>query len=341
MTRSRLLGRPLAAPLLLASAVFIATATSGSTAHAAPPPHEQGLGGALTGEAHEQWVDGKRIYQEASDDKGYQLALTKFRRAYELVPDARLLFNIAACEKQLKHYGDTVRDLRRYMQLTPSLTVKERDQAIDLLKTLEPYVSELTVNSNVEGALVTLDDEPLGTTPISGTVLIEAGARHLHATKSGMGAFDQKLDVPGGGPSAVTITLVPEIHQGRLDVEVHNDQAVIFLDDAPVGSEGRFNGPVTSGTHRLHLEAKGKQPDDETIAISDGQPISISKTLQDPPSHGVPAWVWIAGGVVVAGGLATAGYFIFKPGDIKDAGPTGNLPPGSVTPMGRMGVVHF
>jgi hypothetical protein len=44
----------------------------------------------------------------------------------------------------------------------------------------------------------------------------------------------------------------------------------------------------------------------------------------------MPAWVWIAGGAVVAGGLSVGGYFLFKGGGDTYEGPTGNLSPGIV-----------
>ena len=45
--------------------------------------------------------------------------------------------------------------------------------------------------------------------------------------------------------------------------------------------------------------------------------------------QGLPAWAWITGGVVLTGGLAAGGYFMFKQ-DPKYDGPTGNLSPGVV-----------
>ena len=39
----------------------------------------------------------------------------------------------------------------------------------------------------------------------------------------------------------------------------------------------------------------------------------------------MPAWIWIAGGVVVAGGIGVLGYELFKPGDKPGVAPTGNL----------------
>jgi hypothetical protein len=330
--RSRQLLFALAGPLL----VFATIAADASAA----PPREPGLGGALTGEARDQWIQGKQAYQDASDDKGYERALVKFRRAYELIPDSRLLFNIAACEKQLRHYGDTVRDLRKYMQMTPSLTQKERDLAVDLLKTLEPYVSELTVVSSTDGVAVSIDDAPLGTTPITGTTLIESGKRHVHGTKDGMKPFDQILEVAGGGPSSVNLVMIKEVHQAHLAITA-TDHAVIEIDGKPVGADGHYDGFVDSGTHSLRVQAQGKAPHDEQITLVDNEPRTMTVTLDDEPHKGVPAWIWVAGGVVVAGGLATAGYFLFKPGDIQDHGPLGNLSPGSVMPSSRLGVFHF
>jgi hypothetical protein len=70
-------------------------------------------------------------------------------------------------------------------------------------------------------------------------------------------------------------------------------------------------------------------PDQSEVVVQDDQPREVGVTLDPEPSRGVPAWVWIAGGVVAAGGLAVGGYFLFKPTSTYE-GPVGNLGTGVV-----------
>ena len=52
--------------------------------------------------------------------------------------------------------------------------------------------------------------------------------------------------------------------------------------------------------------------------------MSAALSLVAEPSRGLPAWAWITGGVLVAGGLGVAGVVLFKPKDSYE-GPKGNL----------------
>jgi hypothetical protein len=75
------------------------------------------------------------------------------------------------------------------------------------------------------------------------------------------------------------------------------------------------------------------------VLVQDGQTRNIEVALNPQPSGQLlPAWVWITGGVVVAGGLGVGGYFLFKPTSKYD-GPSGNLSPGIV--YTRASGIHF
>lgn len=58
------------------------------------------LADTLTGDAKAEYEAGKLLYQ----DGDFKNALAKFQKAQELSKDARLSWNIAACEKNLRHY---------------------------------------------------------------------------------------------------------------------------------------------------------------------------------------------------------------------------------------------
>ena len=71
------------------------------TPAAESPPPPPSLSESLSGAAKAEYDAGKLLYQDG-DYAGAQL---KFRAAYETSKDPRLLWNMAAAEKNLRHYA--------------------------------------------------------------------------------------------------------------------------------------------------------------------------------------------------------------------------------------------
>jgi hypothetical protein len=66
------------------------------------------------------------------------------------------------------------------------------------------------------------------------------------------------------------------------------------------------------------------------LALADGDNRTLSVTLEpENKGGGVPAWVWVTGGVVLAGGAAVGGYFAFHKTEAQPQ--VGTLSPGTVT----------
>ena len=86
---------------------------------------------------------------------------------------------------------------------------------------------------------------------------------------------------------------------------------------------------LPTGGHTLKVTAPKMRTYQAEVLIQDRQPREVSVTLEAEPNKGLPTWVWVAGGVVLAGGLATGGYFLFK-GEPTYSGPSGNLNPGII-----------
>src|SRR5262245_25502031 len=88
---------------------------SGAHAQAAPAPRAaasspQSLAESLPGEARANYDAGRVLFE----DQDYAGALVKFERAFKHTPDPRLLWNMAACEKSLRHYARALELLERY-----------------------------------------------------------------------------------------------------------------------------------------------------------------------------------------------------------------------------------
>jgi hypothetical protein len=174
---------------------------------------------------------------------------------------------------------------------------------------------------------VAIDDEVVGTTPLTRAIVLDLGRHDVVVVKAGFVAVQEALDVSGGTAIALDVRLLPEVHAGHLLV-VSEDAASVRLDGQNV-ARGRFDGQVAPGSHEVVVVAPGKLPYRAHVDLRDGETRTLDVTLRDEPHGGVATWVWIAGSAAVVAGAAVGGYFLLKPQDTTSY------------PTAQLGVVHF
>lgn len=186
--------------VLLAAALGALACVAPSSASA----EESALGNALGGEAKALYEMGRGLF-----DKGdVAAALGRFTRAHELSKDPRLLWNVAACEASLKHYARAMTAVDRYLAASGSLlTERDRDQATRFRAAARPLVASVKIVGAPGPLTVAVDGEPVGATPLSETLYLDAGAHRVHFTKPGFRGVVRVESVAGGADVAWTVTL--------------------------------------------------------------------------------------------------------------------------------------
>lgn len=312
---------PAAAPAASSSSAKVAASAAPSAAAAAPPASASAAAAtppasqpakplfeSLSGMAKAEYEGGRILY----GDKDYVSAISKFQRAYELSSDPRLLFNIAVCQKNLRKYSKMLATVRRYLEDGAAiLSSDDKEQAQDIVKTVEAFVSELKLTVDEKDADVFIDDEKIGVTPLTGTIFVDVGARKIKVTKKGFRDSVETKQVPGGGAIAVTIRMEKEIHRGKLMVGAGAND-VITLDGKVIG-RGKWEGAVPSGGHTLKVSAPGMQNYQSEVVISDNQTRRVEVTLNPQATDSTSTILWIAGGVAVLAGGAVTGALLFQP----------------------------
>lgn len=289
----------------------------------AAPPGPPSLAESLTGDAKASYDSAKLLY----GDGDYEGARVKFSAAYDKAKDPRLLWNVAACEKNLRHYARALKLVRAYAAEGGALlTEQDRTEAAELIKVMEPLTAKLVLKVSEPGADVTIDDEAIGASPVAPTV-VDLGTRRVRVKKAEFEEVVKEVPVGGAAEIELTIALVRIVHEGRLVVNAQPGD-VIALDGTAVGT-GTWSGTVRSGSHGLRVSAPKKIAYEVEILVQDKQVREIPVTLQAVPSSGVPVWVWVVGGAVVVSGATVGGYFLFRSKDTYD-GPTGTIAPGLV-----------
>ena len=130
-------------------------------------------------EARTRYEKGKQLYNEGAFDA----ALAELQRSYDLAPSYRILYNIALVQRARNDFAGSLTAYEKYLadggkELTAARK-QEVQKEIDSLRTL---VAKADIRTSVEGADITLDDSPIGKSPITGLVL-NPGSHRIGASK--------------------------------------------------------------------------------------------------------------------------------------------------------------
>jgi hypothetical protein len=187
----------IAAALVCGGAVFVCpvAASADDAAHA-----------SSISEASAHFSKGVTYYGEAD----YPAALVEFNRAYSLAPSWRVLFNIGQSHFQMHEYVEAHTALARFLEEGgDQVKPKQRELAQQELASLADRIGRVTIESNLAGATVSVDDAVIGVTPIASPVLMSAGIRRVTATVEGRPPVEQRVSLAGGDTTDVRLDFAP------------------------------------------------------------------------------------------------------------------------------------
>ena len=241
-----------------------------SPARTRPKPLAQ----TLPPEAKGDYDAGKILFE----DGDFQTSRIKFQAAYDLTRDARLLWNVAVCQKNERHYAKALATLARYVQDGGDLlSTGDRRDAEELSKAITPFTSAATFHVSEDGAQLWVDDELLGTTPIPKPIAVDLGPRKVRAKKDGFRVFEKEIAV--GGMATVTIEVAMERQSGHLDLRVAPN-ASVAIDGKEIGKGPAVDVDLPVGGHELLVTAPGMRPYQGDLVIEDGRTRAFDVSLE-------------------------------------------------------------
>jgi hypothetical protein len=233
------LAKPKAAPAAAASA----PATPPPSPPAAEPAPAKS-DAATKKEAGERFKRGTELYSEGE----YSLALAEFERAYTLVPDYRVLYNIGQVNIQLGQYARARVMLKEYMLRGVSELSAERLKSVQGdLEMLAGRTALVVLEVEPEGVEVTIDGKLVGTTPVAEPVVVDVGERRIDLKRSGFVAQGQTLSLAGGDRYVAQFKLVAEAPASDRSGA---DRPVALLPDKPAPAKTKpivYAGYATTG----------------------------------------------------------------------------------------------
>lgn len=314
---------PLLGGLYLGTAFGTRAALAGPALSATKP-----LAQSLTGDALAAYDSAKLLFE----DRDYTGALTKFKLAFDLSGDPRLLWNMAVCEKEVRHYARAATLVSRYLNEGGKvLTTEQRRNATDVQAALRAFYSQVELTGAPQGATVLVDGVAVGQTPLKEPLLLDLGLRTLRLELAGYLPFEKTIDVPGKESLQVPVVLTPAppapivapATLPRLSVTSSGERDVVAIDGKVMGSH-HWEGTLSVGEHTVRVTAPHKKTYQLQLQLAAGSARSLQVTLEDE-KQGSTVWYWVAGGATVAAGAIVGGYFLFKPKDEPGAHPSGTL----------------
>jgi hypothetical protein len=146
--------------------------------------------------AHARLVEGVNLLRKSA----YGEALAKFDQAYALVPSPNIHFDRGLAYVGLGRDADALEAFDAFLAAAPDRAPPgTRDKAQRQRLTLLTQVATLQITSDVAGAQITLDGRGRGTTPLDGSLYLDAGLHEVSArvAATGAAALERVAAAPG------------------------------------------------------------------------------------------------------------------------------------------------
>ena len=199
---------------LLPLSVLILGTTNQARADAGDSKKGAPAGALKSDDASERFRSGVAFYK----DRDFPAALVEFKRAYELAPNYRVLFNLGQTARELRDYAGALSAFEQYLrEAGPEILTARRKEVQASVEELKRKVGRIKVSTNVDGAEILIDDVSVGVAPLAAPVVVNVGRRKLVATRSGYTPGQRVVDVAGMEEAALTLELT-KIEEPRADL---------------------------------------------------------------------------------------------------------------------------
>lgn len=148
---------------------------------------------------------GVELYREGDLDA----ALTQMERVYELAPKPGILYNLAQIQVERHQYVAASSLYEKFLNTSEDASDPRKADARAQVDKLRGRIADLWVECNVDGARLSINDEPAGTLPLSEPLKIDAGVSRVRVVMRGYQPAVQTLKVVGGDRARLVLSLQP------------------------------------------------------------------------------------------------------------------------------------
>ncbi len=266
--------------------------------------------GSASDEASKRFRSGVAFFKS----KDFSAAMVEFKRAYELVPNYSVLYNLGQTARELKDYALALTAYERYLREGDTkIQAARRKEVTTAIEELRGKVGKIKVVTNVSGAEIAVDDITVGASPLPESVVVNIGRRKVSATLRGYAPVQRVLDVAGQEETTATLDLT-KIGPAKVEPSgpvvsppppVLKTPTVVWVMLSATGAlavaTGVTGGLAVSARGGLQSEL-GKFPGDpKAIAAAQGQTQTLAVTTD------------VLGGLALASAVTTTVLYLVAP----------------------------
>ena len=274
-------------------------AGEGGGAEEVPDPEQ-----AAVLEARLHFQQGLRLVRRSN----WEPALAEFEESLRIFPTAVALFNRGLCLRYLNRYPESIVAFTEYLErYAGEIDAGRRADVEVMMREMRALLNEVTVNVNVDGAVVSIDSLDVGESPLASPVFLTSGMHAIEVRLQGYRTGRREITVVAGRDMTVDFELVAPPRRGRLRVETNVNGAAVLVDGEEVGVSP-YVGMFDEGEHEIAVQADGYRSTSQVVSITADDDRIVTVVLSSTRVH--RAWFWSMIGLTGVAALATAGLGI-------------------------------
>ena len=254
-----------------AALVAIALALAGSAS--AGPKDKDKPSAPEQAQADRYFKSGVQLFKEGK----YSEALAEFTRAYEIAPHPLVLYNIAACHREMSHYGDAVHYYERFLAEGKGQVPAARLTAAQAeLDAILARIARVTVTVSPDDATLTVDGSAIAALQKM-PLTLPPGEHKLAATARGHKPVERVIRVASGDELSVELNL-----EALPPDPVKTDKPVEVIVEKPVDVAPKakmFSVGAGFGTNLTRVGESGVPALGLAVAIGDRIEVAAEATL--------------------------------------------------------------
>ncbi len=151
------------------------------------------------------------------------------------------------------------------------------DKRISLTVSLQMKPGSVSIESKPSKAMVIINDQEVGTTPIT-IADLKAGAYNLELVMDGYEKWIEKVEIKSDEENSIT-ALLQKI-TGSISIKSKPTKAIIYLEGKEVGTTPDIIGPIAVGSHEVEISIEGYKSWKKSINIDKGKNKDVNAVLQ-------------------------------------------------------------
>jgi len=249
----------------------------------APPPAAAKTppDAATKADARQRFDQGVRLFEKGEN----AAALAEFKRAYDLIPNVLVLYNIGLVYAAMDRPVDAVDALDKVLDGAAGLAPAQAQKARQVRADQAARIGEVMVVTD-KPAVIEVDGVEVGRTPLARPLRFASGAHVLSALAPGCLPARREITLAGRTTQTLTLALLPtESSNGHLTLMVSVPGAEVFVNGQRAGlTPLPTSVAVAPGAAVIELRRPGYRTAQRTIQVGEGSNGMLSFDLEEDPA---------------------------------------------------------